>query len=190
MKKISVIIKGLIVFIIAATLTGCIKSFRSNQNMPRVSQGDTEVLSTQAVDDPTVMAIVNSGKLPGAGPEKIKRLLQKHTYYFGFDSNVIHKSDYKNLDALVALMNVSSYQNTKLLLEGNTDQRGTRNYNVGLGFRRANAIKDYLLAHGIDKSRIDVASFGFEKPTDPANNPVAWQKNRRVEIVLKSCSAM
>ena len=195
MNWMNIIVKSFITCVIAVTLTGCTKkSFFSGFTKGKAKESqvvdDLGRSSTQAINDPAVRAIVKSGKLTGVSPEKIRQLLQKQTYYFNFDSDSIHKSDYESLDVLVALLSTSCYQDTKLLLEGNTDQRGTRNYNVGLGFRRANAVKDYLLEHGIDKKRLDVASFGFEKPADPANNPVAWRKNRRVEIVLKNTPAV
>ena len=73
----------------------------------------------------------------------------------------------------------------KVRLEGNTDERGTREYNLALGERRANAVKAYLVAQGVSPSQIEVVSYGEEKPVDPGHNEAAWAKNRRVQIVYE-----
>ena len=64
-------------------------------------------------------------------------------------------------------------------IEGHADERGTREYNLALGERRANAAKDYLMTYGISSNRISVISYGKERPVDSGSNPLAWSKNRR-----------
>ena len=64
-------------------------------------------------------------------------------------------------------------------IEGHADERGTREYNLALGERRANAAKDYLMTYGISSDRISVLSYGKERPVDSGSNPLAWSKNRR-----------
>ena len=66
-----------------------------------------------------------------------------------------------------------------VVLEGHADERGTREYNLALGERRANAAKDYLMTYGIASNRISVISYGKERPVDSGSNPLAWSKNRR-----------
>ena len=66
-----------------------------------------------------------------------------------------------------------------VVLEGHADERGTREYNLALGERRANAAKDYLMTYGISSNRISVISYGKERPVDSGYNPLAWSKNRR-----------
>ena len=66
-----------------------------------------------------------------------------------------------------------------VVLEGHADERGTREYNLALGERRANSAKDYLMTYGISSSRISVISYGKERPVDSGSNPLAWSKNRR-----------
>jgi peptidoglycan-associated lipoprotein len=66
-----------------------------------------------------------------------------------------------------------------IVLEGHADERGTREYNLALGERRANAAKDYLMTYGISSNRISVLSYGKERPVDSGSNPLAWSKNRR-----------
>ena len=64
-------------------------------------------------------------------------------------------------------------------IEGHADERGTREYNLALGERRANAAKDYLMTYGVSGKRISVISYGKERPVNPANSPLAWSQNRR-----------
>ena len=70
-------------------------------------------------------------------------------------------------------------KDVKVALEGHADERGTREYNLALGERRANAAKDYLMTYGISADRISVISYGKERPVDPGSNPLSWSKNRR-----------
>ena len=76
----------------------------------------------------------------------------------------------------------------KCSFEGHADERGTREYNLALGERRANAAKDYLMTYGISSDRISVLSYGKERPVDSGSNPLAWSKNRRsvtVKVKIK-----
>ena len=66
-----------------------------------------------------------------------------------------------------------------VVLEGHADERGTREYNLALGERRANSAKDYLMTYGVSSNRISVISYGKERPVDSGSNPLAWSKNRR-----------
>ena len=70
-------------------------------------------------------------------------------------------------------------KNLNVTIEGHADERGTREYNLALGERRANAARDYLMTYGISSDRISVLSYGKERPVDSGSNPLAWSKNRR-----------
>ena len=70
-------------------------------------------------------------------------------------------------------------KNLNVTIEGHADERGTREYNLALGERRANAARDYLMTYGISGNRISVISYGKEKPVNPAGTPLAWSQNRR-----------
>ena len=69
--------------------------------------------------------------------------------------------------------------NVSVVIEGHADERGTREYNLALGERRANAVKDYLMTYGISGSRLSVISYGKERPVNSGSNPLAWSQNRR-----------
>ena len=73
----------------------------------------------------------------------------------------------------------------KFAIEGHADERGTREYNLALGERRANAVKDYLMTYGISGSRLSVISYGKERPVNSGSNPLAWSQNRR-SVTVKS----
>ena len=70
-------------------------------------------------------------------------------------------------------------KNLSVTIEGHADERGTREYNLALGERRANAARDYLMTYGISGKRISVISYGKEKPVNAASTPLAWSQNRR-----------
>lgn len=141
------------------------------------------VIETMPVLDPAVQAVVDSGEIQ-ANAEEIEMLLDHDTFNFAFDSSKLSDSDYKALDVQAAYLNSDQGKGKKIIVQGHTDERGTRTYNLALGERRANAVKDYLEAKGVGSSRIDVISFGFEKPVDPAHTEEAWAKNRRAQIVI------
>ena len=70
--------------------------------------------------------------------------------------------------------------NVNVVIEGHADERGTREYNLALGERRANAAKDYLMTYGISADRISVISYGKERPVDPGSNPLSWSKKQKI----------
>ena len=108
--------------------------------------------------------------------------LAAYTVHFAFDSSAIKASEKSNLEAVAAAL--KSDASTKLLIEGNADERGTEEYNRALGERRALAAREALAKDGIDPARIRTISFGKDKPVDPASNEAAWAKNRRADFVL------
>ena len=78
------------------------------------------------------------------------------------------------------------YPSVNVRIEGNCDERGTREYNLALGARRANAVRDYLVSHGIEAARIATISFGKEQPLDAGTGEEAWQKNRNGHTAIVS----
>ena len=95
--------------------------------------------------------------------------------YFDFDKSALDAEDKNLLEQYLP-----EIKKAKIVrLEGHCDERGTREYNLALGERRANAAKDYLMTYGISSDRISVLSYGKERPVDSGSNPLAWSKNRR-----------
>ena len=97
--------------------------------------------------------------------------------FFATNETVLTTASRETLRAQAGWLRKNS--NINVVLEGHADERGTREYNLALGERRANAAKDYLMTYGISSDRISVLSYGKERPVDAGSNPLAWSKNRR-----------
>ncbi len=103
--------------------------------------------------------------------------------HFDTDSAVIKKADLSKLDE-VANYFKNNQSKEALVIEGNADERGTEQYNLSLGDKRALAVREYLAGIGVDPQRMKTVSYGKAKPIDPERNAAAYSKNRRVEMVL------
>jgi peptidoglycan-associated lipoprotein len=114
-----------------------------------------------------------------AGPQS--GLLVKRTVYFDFDSAEI-KGEGTDIVAAHAKY-LAANPATRVRLEGHTDERGSREYNIGLGERRAQAVRRALLLQGAADTQISTVSYGEERPAVAGHDETAWAKNRRVEIV-------
>jgi peptidoglycan-associated lipoprotein len=108
-------------------------------------------------------------------------VLAQKIIYFDFDKSDI-KPEFADLITAHA-HNLTVHANVKVKLEGNTDERGTREYNIGLGERRAQAVRRALMLQGVSESQITTVSFGAERPAAEGDDEAAWAKNRRVELV-------
>ena len=104
-------------------------------------------------------------------------------FFFDFDQAIVKRLGHDELNKHAAAMK----QNPSLRarLEGHADQRGTREYNLALGERRANSVRAYLVAQGVSSSQIEVISYGEEKPYATGSTEMSWSYNRRVEIVYR-----
>lgn len=122
-------------------------------------------------------------RTPGIEGEVFESSLLKDIH-FDFDKYDIRPSDAAILKENAALL--KKYPNVKIQVEGHCDERGTNEYNLALGERRANNTKKYLLSLGIAADRISTISYGEEKPMDPGHNEEAWAKNRRAHTVILS----
>jgi peptidoglycan-associated lipoprotein len=108
--------------------------------------------------------------------------LAAYTIHFAYDSTAIRNSEQANLQSVAQALSTDA--STKLLIEGNCDERGTEEYNRSLGERRALAAREALAKLGIDPSRVRTISYGKDKPADPGHDEAAWKQNRRDEFVL------
>ena len=104
--------------------------------------------------------------------------------HFDFDKYDIRPEDVTILRENAALL--KKYPNVKVQIEGHCDERGTIEYNLALGERRATSTKNYLVSLGISSDRISTITFGKEKPLDPGHHEEAWAKNRRAHTVITS----
>lgn len=101
-------------------------------------------------------------------------------YYFDFDRSDVHESDMASLKVQADYL--ASHPRAKVLLAGNTDERGSREYNIALGDRRARSVEAILEADGVSKNQITVVSYGAEKPVALGHDEESYNKNRRVEL--------
>jgi peptidoglycan-associated lipoprotein len=99
--------------------------------------------------------------------------------YFDFDSQTVRSSEAGKIQEIADFMKSGS---SEIIIAGFTDERGTAEYNRGLGDRRAGAVRENLIADGVEANRIQTVSFGLEMPADPGHNESAWAKNRRAEV--------
>ena len=114
-----------------------------------------------------------------SGTDTVKYLADgvKDRVFFATNESILTTASRETLRAQAAWFRKNSSVN--VILEGHADERGTREYNLALGERRANAAKDYLMTYGISSDRISVLSYGKERPVDSGSSPLAWSKNRR-----------
>ena len=111
-------------------------------------------------------------------------LLTVRLVHFDYDSSDLSNADYQTLQAHAQYL--SQNPTAKVLLAGHADERGTREYNMALGERRANAVQAYLNSNGAKSSQLDSVSYGKEKPLNEGNDEAAWAENRRVEMIYKA----
>jgi peptidoglycan-associated lipoprotein len=102
-------------------------------------------------------------------------------YYFDFDKADLRPDSQAALDRSISVLKNGSQ---RIRLEGNCDERGTREYNMALGERRANAVANYMVVNGVARDRIETVSYGEEKPAASGHDEGAWSQNRRVELQL------
>ncbi len=102
--------------------------------------------------------------------------------FFNFDKSDLKPEARATTEALAAWLN--NYRATTITIEGHCDERGTREYNLALGERRASAVYDYLVALGVDPSRLSTISYGKERPGVLGSNDASWAQNRRGVFVV------
>ena len=125
---------------------------------------------------------VNGSKLPAELTDP-KSILSKRSVYFDFDSYVV-KNEYQSVvDAHSRYLN--SHRNRKVIIQGNTDDRGGSEYNLALGQKRAEAVRKAMSLMGVSDDQMEAVSFGKEKPRATGNNEAAWAENRRADIVYQ-----
>jgi peptidoglycan-associated lipoprotein len=148
------------------------QELRAREEAARKAQADKEF-------EKSLMA----KKEPGIEGEVFESSMLKDIH-FDFDKYDIRPEDTDTLKENAALL--AKYPNVKIQIEGHCDERGTAQYNLALGERRASSAKQYLITLGISVDRITTISYGEEKPLDPGHNEEAWAKNRRAHIVILS----
>lgn len=174
------------ILILSLTLfVGCPKD-KGDVELPPDDTG-TAVRGDEVVEQPTktwdsrgtVETRPSTGEIP-----KVTDTGAFETVFFDFDRYNLRDDSLQIIQRNLQVL--KSNAEMKVMIEGHCDERGTNEYNMALGMRRANTCKSYFIANGIDSSRISVISYGEERPVDSGHSEGAWTKNRRAEFLVVS----
>ena len=162
------------VSLLSLAIAGCASSGTTED--AAVTDTSVEESQTQAVpESPDLDVVTEEQSAMAANP-----LLEQTTIYFGYDRSEIRPEfkDVLNAHAEYLVAN----QQASIALEGHCDERGTVEYNLALGERRANTVKRYLVVQGVNPSQLESVSFGEERPAMMGSDETTWAKNRRTEL--------
>ena len=139
----------------------------------------------QPVSDPSGVKLTPQAPAPQAqaaddGSQALQAALKGGVIHFDFDAAALKGETLDTLRAVGAVL--KAHPNLKLNVEGNCDERGTTEYNLALGERRAASARSYLLELGVQPGQVDDVSYGAERPADPGHNEAAWATNRRDDL--------
>ncbi|HLL29760.1 MAG TPA: peptidoglycan-associated lipoprotein Pal [Allosphingosinicella sp.] len=161
-----------------ALTAGCSK--KPPKELPPAPGDSADAGTATGIDDGSDPS---GGVGPGSREDFIRSVgLEGDRVFFDTDQYDLDARDRATLDAQAAWL--SRYPNVRVTIEGHADERGTRDYNLALGDRRANAAKNYLAARGISSGRMTVISYGKERPEALGSDESAWAQNRRAVTVL------
>ena len=165
----------LLALVFAVSISAC------KTTEPEVDTSATDTTETEPAEVTTAPAIDPRDYTDAINIYNSESLLSKRVIYFDFDKSEV-KSEYRSIVAAHAAY-VSAHGSARVTLEGHADERGTREYNLGLGERRGNAISGLLSAAGAMGNQLDTVSYGEERPVCRVSDENCWWQNRRVEIV-------
>ncbi|EOR10640.1 peptidoglycan-associated lipoprotein Pal [Acinetobacter tandoii] len=166
----------------ALIMTGC----ASRKPAAEIQTGQTPnsagtTVSTEGLSED---AALNAQNLAGASSKGVtaanKAFLAKRVVHFDYDSSDLSNEDYQTLQAHAQFLVANA--NSKVALTGHTDERGTREYNMALGERRAKAVESFLITNGVNPTQLEAVSYGKEMPINAGHDENAWKENRRVEL--------
>ena len=166
----------LVAILAGALLSGC----KSKPEEPIVEPEPTPVVEPAEPAPPPPPPRVDDQNNP-VNPATGRPL--GRTFYFEFDQSRLSERDLRVLAMHADYLR--DFRNRSIVIEGHCDERGTREYNLALGERRAQAVQSYLTSAGVRASQIDTVSYGEERPEDPGHDESAWAKNRRAEMTYR-----
>ncbi len=170
-------IKGLV---LAAALSGLV-ACSSSSEPEMVEESVSQTSAADANAEAQRRAAAERERAEREARDRIEQAaLGTTVFYFDFDVADFQPADRETL--AVHGRNLAANPNRRIRLEGHADERGTREYNLALGERRANSIRDFLIVNGAARSQIEVVSYGEERPASQGQNDEAHRLNRRVEI--------
>jgi peptidoglycan-associated lipoprotein len=174
------IVRLALVAALAASLAAC-----ASRPKPKGPVAPTPPSAGEAYTPPPGTGEVSQGQVPGAPvPGSVQDFVINagELVYFDTDMSTLRDDAKPVLDAQSNWLR--RYPAVRVRIEGNCDERGTREYNFALGARRASAVRDYLVSRGVAAGRIETISYGKEKPIDPGSTEEAWQRNRNAHTAI------
>lgn len=179
--QLNKVFKGVIIALPVITLMACSSSSQvDDQASTNQTQTSTEQDTSSTVQTGTMERVKSPQELMR---EELDALQNEQVVYFDFDRSTISSSYYGILDKHAAFLVKNPGQ--RVTVEGHCDSRGTPEYNIALGERRAKSVATYLQNAGVSSSQISVVSYGEEKPADPSLTEAAFAKNRRGVLVYR-----
>ena len=161
-------------------LAGCAGQNTEPQPQPETSTGTQDSTPPPATSQAEELADFDDMGRP-VDP-RTGRLLDR-TFYFDYDRSALRPADLAVLEIHAQLLNRNASKT--VVIEGHCDERGTREYNLALGERRADAVRRFLTTAGVSSRQIETVSYGEERPEDPGHNEGAWQRNRRAVLIYR-----
>ncbi|NRA70608.1 MAG: peptidoglycan-associated lipoprotein Pal [Gammaproteobacteria bacterium] len=172
--RLNEIAKGLVIAAPMFVLAACgSTSTTEADTQQQVNQVVEEVVQTNSVEK--VLSPAEKQRL------ELEALRQEHIIYFDFDTSTVSSEFATLLDAHATYLRANP--STSVLVEGHADERGTPEYNIALGERRAKAVSRYLTGLGVNDGQIETVSYGEEKPLDNSRSESGFEKNRRAVLV-------
>ncbi|MDC2992394.1 peptidoglycan-associated lipoprotein Pal [Pelagibacteraceae bacterium] len=162
-------------FLISVFLVLFVAACATKQKDAADSSGSGSSDSSASVDEGSITETSGSGIVAGSQEDLIVNVGDR--VYFGYDSSELDSDALELLQDQVAWL--KQYSNVEVTIEGHCDERGTREYNLALGEKRAQAVKNYLIGLGISPDRVSTISYGKERPAVVGSNDGAWAQNRR-----------
>ncbi len=177
------IVKCLAIALPLTVLSACSSNSDSDENSQvdtnaQVTQNEIDAKKAEAVK---VTAAKRAAEIEEQKRQELETLRSEHIIYFDFDVSNVNQQYSAVLDAHAKFLNANS--DVKVLVEGHADERGTPEYNIALGERRAKSVVTYLTNMGVDASQLTVVSYGEEKPMVKDRSENAFAKNRRAVLV-------
>ncbi len=174
-------LKNVVISLPLLTLAACSSNDSRNEKSNIDTNANIEVTQQVIEDSVQVTAAKRAAEIEEQKRQKIAGLSAEHIIYFDFDVSNVSEQSASVLDAHVKFLNANSDVN--VLVEGHADERGTPEYNIALGERRAKAVVTYLENMGVTSSQLSVVSYGEEKPMVKDRSTEAFSQNRRAVIV-------
>jgi peptidoglycan-associated lipoprotein len=171
--------KNLAVYLGLAVIAAACSSEPTRNEAPVTDRGATTTPSTSGGTGSTTQPAENAN-VQGNPLRDPGSILSKRSVYFDFDSNVV-KDEFRGMVQAHARY-MADHRDARARIEGNCDERGSREYNLALGQRRAEAVKKIMTVLGAQDARIETTSYGEEKPAAAGHDEAAWAKNRRADI--------